>query len=237
MIENFHLNFLARSYAMDQMSKFAGLTPEKNELSLTSIRLERSPEKRRSVVLALLSGGYLGERAMGEKGYPVTNKALSEVDPEAYEGTLNVGTTKKPLACWLSAGILKQALIDLTSGASIISDTLIPHTKVVVSAVDCRTKEEVDFSEFLLGNFQQIVLALTDMSDQAAKNLRFDFGARRSPESLPDFFEEITKSNQEEIQRMKRQNDVIVVLADQISEAGGFRTFLDSAKELYTESN
>jgi len=235
MIEEFHKRYLAKATAMDFLSKFAGLTDGEIQLTVTPLEIERSDKKRRGVVLALIEAGYLESGDLGQRVYPVTLKAFEECGVEPYIGELNIGTRDKPLATWLSAEVMKQAITDLAAGSAVIEDCMRGKGKIVRSIVDARSDSDRAFDDFLFGNFGDVVCAVTEMSNTFAENLRFQFTGVTS-KTLPSYLLNIVGEQEKEIQRLKRRNDALKVLCLHVDDVGGWDEFLSLARLEFVRS-
>lgn len=232
MIEEFHTRFLAKAVGMHYLSTFAGFTDA--PLTVAAERIERSAAKRRGVVVALVEEGYLDEPGAGTDEYRITQKAFEECGVEPYIGELNIGTRDKPLATWLSAGVMKQAILDLSEGKAVIEDCTRGRGKIVLSSADARSGEDREFEEFLFKNFGDLVAEITDMSDTFSENLRFTFSGVTA-DTAESYLEGLLAEQQKEIQRLKRRNDALVVLAHEIDAVGGWGEFVCRAKEIFLD--
>jgi hypothetical protein len=228
MIEEFHERFLAKAFCMHALSKFAGYV--KGYPTIQIERIEKNLSKRRGVVRALLDEGYLEveDTAQGDI-YTVTHKAFDETEEEPYIGALNIGSHEKPLATWLSAEVMKQAILDLASGNAVIQDCTRGRGKVVLSLRDARSQEEREFDDFLFGNFRSIVCTVTEMSNTFAENLRFQFTGVGAADGF-DHLVGLLAEQRKEIQRLKRKNDALVVLESEVARLGGWSEFLKLAR-------
>lgn len=236
MIEEFHLRYLAKQTAMDLLSKLAGFTPRDSILEVFGDAIEKSAYKRRYVVRGLIEQEYLEKPALGQTHYVVTNKAFSEWGQEPYDGELNIGTPNKPLATWLSAEMMKQAIDDLIGNKARIKDASQGDGKVVLSALDARTDAELFFDRHLAENLGELASDVTNMSRAFSECLKVPPNSLTA-QNIESELDAIYKEHAKEIQRLARTNDAIVVLKQQVQETGGWPDFIQRARKRVADVN
>lgn len=234
MYTAFHERYLAKVFAMDMLSKFAGFTNSDKALIVTGSQLEKDPGFRRGVVLSLIKGGFIKSVGMGGD-YNINQKAFDECDCENYVGELNIGTHAKPLATWLSGPVMKSAIEDLLQNKAVVQDSATGRGKVVVSTIDGRSSTEVAFDRYLSLNLGLIACSTTEMSTAVSECLKVPINSVTS-DGIEAQLAELLTTNQKEVQRLKRTNDALRILFLEVSEQGGWDVFVNGAKTMYSSA-
>ncbi len=231
MFNESHTRYLAKQTAMHMLSKLAGFTPKDHQLVLAGDAIERDVGRRRSMLQQLVEHKYLETQALGQTLYVVTGRALDETGVETYTGELNIGTPAKPLATWLSAEMMKQAIDDLLSGDAKICDASRGSGKVVLSTFDARSDSEVSFDRNLAANLAEFADELTGMSTSFAECLRVPPNSLTAT-NIGAELATLYKDQKKEIQRLQRTNDAITVFVKHVEEdLGGWVEFIKLIKD------
>jgi len=236
MIEPFHLRYLAKQTAMDLLSKLAGFTPRDSVLEVSGDAVENTSSRRRFVIQELVAQAYLERPSLGQTHYIVTNKAFAECEQAPYDGELNIGTPNKPLATWLSAEMMKQAIDDLVGNRAQIKDASQGDGKVVLSAMDARSDAELFFDRHLAANLAELASDVTNMSKAFAECLKVPPNSLTA-QNIAVELDTIYKDNAKEIQRLARTNDAITALTQQVYETGGWAEFIQRARKRVADIN
>ena len=229
MPNSHHLYHLSKIFAMSALSRLAGYSPREDLPTTSADAIERDSWSRRHIINDLVLGKYIETTGLGQKHYIVTGRAFDECEVEPYEGELNIGTPRNPLATWLSPGIMKQALEDLAGNKARIKEASRGDGKVVLSFLDARSEAEHFFDRTLAENLGELAEEFTGMSKSFAECLRLP------PDSLTAMnieseISEIFKMNAKEVQRLSRTNDALTVLTDRVQASGGWNEFMNWSK-------